>query len=159
MSRPFLRFDAHRHELRHIGIAKRGAGRDQAADQLVFIGALLDANAAAVRHAARRLGEKQARFRGRVHDAPAACFLDESVVVGLRIEAEDGELEAVLPAGVAVTACRVTAIARQERLDVVFEMVGTLVLRALNVHVDDGEFARGLDGDLGFAVGDAASDS
>src|SRR6185436_6139998 len=75
----------------------------------------LGAAAAAVRHLARRLADQQAPLGTGRKDAAAAGLFDQRVIVGGRIEAEDRELEAVLPAGLAVAAATVATELGKER--------------------------------------------
>ena len=73
---------------------------------------------------AGRLGQQQALLgRGREEPA-AAAFLDQRLVVELRLEAEQGEPEAVLAARLAVAAAGVAAELGEDRDDLVGEVDG-----------------------------------
>src|SRR5687768_9783948 len=78
----------------------------------------LDAPPTPVRCQSRGLANEQALLGGRRKEPAAAPFLYQSVVVGLRIEPEHRELEAVLARLFAVTSPAIAAELREERNDV-----------------------------------------
>src|SRR5262249_9153673 len=105
-----------------LGVAGGRARGDPAADQLVLVGTDFHALAAGVRHLTRRLQEQQAVLGGVGQQPPTACFLDQRVEIDLWHEGEQGEGEAVLPAGLAVTAARVATQFGKDRYDLVGEV-------------------------------------
>src|SRR5262249_6734862 len=107
---------------RVVGLAERRAGGDPAADQLVFVGAAVHAPAAALAHAAAGLDQEQAALRGRREQAPAACLLDQGVVIEVGLKTEQRQLEAVLAAGLAVAAARVATQLGEDWHDLVGEV-------------------------------------
>ena len=136
-----------------VGLAEGEAGGDPAADALVFVGVGLHALAAAVGHAARRLEQQQALVGHRRVDAPAAGFLHQGVVVHVRLEAEQRDLEAVLPAGLAVAAAGIAPELGEDRHDLVAEIDRQVFLDALGLDGHPGGVAAVADRDLGFAAG------
>ena len=74
-----------------------------------------------MRHLAARLAQEQAERRVGGEDAPAAGLAGDGVEVEVGVEAEQRELEAVLPARLAVARPGVAAGPRQDRLDVALE--------------------------------------
>ena len=81
----------------------------QAAKQLVIGLARLRQDAADVRHAAGRLEQHQAAFRGGAVEAPAVEVVGQGAVVEQRIVAAQRQLEAVLALGRAVAGAGVAA--------------------------------------------------
>ena len=100
------------------------------------------------------LGQEQAAIGRGGKDAPAAGFLDDGVVIEDRIEAEQRQLEAVLPAGPAMTAAGVAAMQRQQRHDVVDEMQRPGLVEVLDVDLDLPCFTLKLNGDFGSPPGE-----
>ncbi len=103
----------------------------------------LDAPAAAMGNRPGRLEQQQALRRRRGENAPATRLLDKGVVIRHRIEAEDGELETVLPRRLAVTAAAVAAELGEEWRDIVYEMKRTVGLVQTHVAGRRGAGFRG----------------
>ncbi len=72
-------------------------------------------------HGGGGLQQQQAVLGGRGEDAAAAGFAGDGLEVELGVEAEQGELEAVLPALLAVAGAGVAAEAGEQGLDVALE--------------------------------------
>src|SRR5207244_12014934 len=84
--------------------AVRRALGDPAAQQSVFIRVGVHPHAAAVGDAVGGLHQEQAALRGGGEQPSAAGFLDQELVILLRIKAQQRELEAILARRLAVTA-------------------------------------------------------
>ena len=110
-------------------------------DESILVAIHFHSLAAAVRRLSDRLRQQQALTRRGREDAPASAFLHEELVIVFGKETEQTELEAVLPAGLAVAAAAVAAELRENRHDLVGE-----VDRDINRHA--GDFDRNLGSDV-----------
>ncbi len=88
------------------GIAERDALRDPVVNGLVISAADVEAQAAAMRHFLGWLSEHEAASRVGAIEPPAREIVEQGLVIELRIVAAQGELEAVLALGRAVTRSR-----------------------------------------------------
>ena len=70
----------------------------------------------------RSFGQQQTAVRGRDKGPSPATFLGQCRKIGEWIETEYGQLEAVLPLCLAVTARGVASVFTENRQDVIFEM-------------------------------------
>ena len=109
-----------RHRRRVLRIL-RGAGGDPLFQDLVFERILGEAFAALVGHGGGRFEEHQALIGLRGVDAPAEHVADQGVIVEVGILTAQGNLEARLAVGVAVTRAGVTTAFRQHGHDVIAE--------------------------------------
>ena len=98
-----------------------GPFRDPADQPLVGQRVVGDLVAAAVREAARGLADEQAVRRVRREQATASALRHHREVVGLGVEAEHTQLEAVLPLSLAVAAARVAPGFREHGHDLLLE--------------------------------------
>jgi hypothetical protein len=119
---PFVRRHSNRHDFRVGRIAEWHAGGNPVSERLQLTRAFTDPNPAAMRGAPRSLRQQEAAIRRYRKDTPPAGLLRQSHIVGTRIEAENRQLESILPFGLAVAAGRITAEPAQERNDVIFEI-------------------------------------
>ena len=100
----------------------RHSGGDPVVEDAVLGRAAFEPLAAAVRKLANRLEQQQAAFGGGTEHAPASPFLGECVVIEVRIEPEQTQLKAVLPALLAVTRSGIARVAAENRLHVPLEI-------------------------------------
>ena len=115
-------------------VAVGHALRNPALEEVVIIGANIQPRAAAVRDDARALEQQQAGVRRRGGEPASARFLHEILVVFLRLEAEEREAKAVLPAALAVAAAAVAAGLGEDGDDGVREVDGGDNLVVLDRH-------------------------
>src|SRR5262249_28028450 len=108
----------------------------------------------AVGDAAGPLEEQQATFGRRRHQAPAARLPDQRVVIDVRLVAEQGELEPILPARLAVAAAAVAAELGEDRDDLVAEVDGQVDVTALGGDGDVDTLVAKAGRNLGGAVAD-----
>ena len=129
-----LRFQAHHLLARRDGdrthfrsgrLTVRQPGGNPVGQRAVFVGGLLDADSATVRHVTAGFLQEQTFLGHHRIRAAAAAFAGQSRAIGRGIEAEDRELESVLPFGLAVTAGGVATEAAEDR-----QHIGLKVKRA-----------------------------
>ena len=118
-------------------------GFDPGCEQLKGFVTDVEAFAAAVRNGSGRLQEHQASVGRRCEDATTARFLDDRLIVELRVEAEQRQLESVLPALLSMTTAGVAAIATEQRLDLVDEINWAFFVHAFD-NDRDADFGAGV---------------
>src|SRR5262249_24511452 len=128
------------------------AGLDPAPDQPVLLAVLVEALAAAVGNAAGRLHEQEALRRGGGKDAPAARLAGDGLMVEGGVKAEQRQLEAVLPARLAVTAAGIAAELAQDGDDLGLEINRPALAETADADIDCDLVASVADSDLRGAV-------
>ena len=108
--------------LRIIRLAERQALLDPAVDQSIGDGIGLHPLPAAMRDQAGRLQQQQAALGRSGEQTPAAAFLHQVVVILARLEAQERQAKAVLPARLAVTAAAIAGELGEDRDDLIREV-------------------------------------
>ena len=108
-------------ELGDVGRVIRRAGGEPGHQSLVEPAVGAEAHAAGVLHRAQAFPHDQALLGEREVDAPANLFAREPVIIAIRVEAEQREVEAVLAARRAVACARVAAGLHEHRHHVELE--------------------------------------
>jgi hypothetical protein len=137
-----------------VGVPAVGhAGGDPPADDPVLVAAGVHLPAAAVRDRADGLLQKQRGVGGGGQEPPAAGLLHQRLVVEFRLEAQQRQAEAVLPAGLAVAAAGVAPELGEHRHDLVREVDRQVLADVLGGDRDAGGLAAERGHEFGGAVG------
>ena len=116
------RLHSQRHHRRPFPLGKGQPATNPIMQHAIFARALLQTHAAAMPHLAGGFAQKQTGLRRRLRNAPAARFLEDGMIIPAGIGAEHGQLESVLPLGLAVTGRAVAAQSAKQRFHVVHEI-------------------------------------
>ncbi len=152
--RPLGREHVDPHDGRVVFVAVGHALQNPAPHQPVGVRILLQPGAAAVRGRADRLEQQQALIRRGRKQPPAAALFDQVLEIFPRLEAQQRQLEAVLPARFAVAAAAIAAQFGEDRHDLIGEVDQRLVAQPLDANFRRAGDALGrLGGDRRLAVG------